>query len=1032
MRNFRRRTVSILCLITLLFDLFAFAAVANDSPADDSVNEKLEFLQALGVLEGEQNLSGEMTRGEFTKLIADVFFSYIDYSADYSAYLFNDVTREHPYYKEITALRSLSVISGDDFQNFYPSRTIDFNQAVTILVNATGCGVYAKTKGGYPTGYLSAASEIGMLKGLSNRQSLSLEQAVALIYNTLLANVYDITINNDGGFSVDKNINQTYLEKYLKIYEFDGIMTDDGYTTTDRSATVGNGRMVLKLQRSSHKVILDIGDTEILHYLGHRMVVYAKENDDGTRNDIVYYKVSDKVKSLRVNARDLLACDSNYVEYQLSEDAVKTNKLYLADEVDIFENGVRVMDIQSINPGVGFVVFTDNDSDGRYDFVNITKFNYDMVIDGVSGIDYTVRCRQNPVNSLQFDADYKEYVRIWKNDQLIDIPNIQPLDIVSVARSSYEVDGHFLYNLYLSSNVVEGKIDSKETSEQKLFINGSGYRISKQLTSLNERLFETLKMDETSTFRLNDQGEIAYIDKQKPEATNYCYLITLYRDEDNFNEPMLKTYTLYGEFQDYTLSEKITVDGEVVDGKNNAGNSVELIDEVREMLCLRPDGAYYIPDAASLQAYNKSTSSIYPRPAVISVTKTGKVLKIDTDTNEYNSNDEKQLVPGERYMRSGYYYTGSLNTFDGEFFLTNDTVIMQVPDVDRYNIGTGKSVTNMNAFEKDLYDIKNYKLLTLSEFNALGSGYSLDMQAYNIDEKTGVADLVVLRGSIIRTTYLIAPIYVFTRMTEYYDEKTEKTINKIYYLNGDKEEAMLVDRDNLHEYYNNVLFGGKYPIAFANSGTENESVTSFVEVEPLKKGDIIYCTSQNGYLNYIQRELNISKINEKTSSSYRPSLSEIPYSTAAYNAASSGIPYDQRPYPVKGYSQTMNLELFIPLSFSNNMMKILMPYKKGSTLMGSFEDFIGNEEKMEVWQRYIGINQSKIKIMVVTEKSCDVEHDNCNFEVRPGTVEDIITADSFGNYDYHKASRIYSYSIKGDYSILVVMNLTEKHNTYIR
>ncbi|MBU5451002.1 S-layer homology domain-containing protein [Acetivibrio sp. MSJd-27] len=1032
MRNFRRRTISILCMITLLFNIFAFVAAANDSFAEGAVNEKLEFLQSLGVLEGEENLSREITRGEFTKLIADLFFSYIDYSKDYSDHLFNDVSREHPYYREITALRSLSVISGDDFQNFYPARMIDFHQATTILVNAIGGGVYAKAKGGYPTGYLAAASEIGMLKGLSNGQNFFLKDAVTLLYNTLFANAYDITIHNDGSFSIDKNTNQTYLEKYLKIYEFDGIMTDDGYTTIDHSATVGVGRIVVKLQRSSHKVILDIGDTEILHYLGQRLVIYAKENEDATRNDIVYYRVSDKVSSRTVNARDILECAANYVEYQVSEDAVKTNKLYLSDAVDIFENGVRVTDIHSINPHIGFVLFVDNDSDGSYDFVNITKLNYDMVIDGVSASDYTVRCRQNPVNSLQFDADYKEYVRIWKNGTLIDMANIQSFDIVSVARSPYESDGHFAYNLYVSSDVVEGKIDSKETDEKKLFINGSGYRISNQLTSANERLFETLKMDELTTFRLNYQGEIAYMDKQKPEATNYCYLVTLYRDEDNFNEPMLKTYTLYGEFQDYTLSEKITVDGEVVDGRNNAGNSVELIDEVREMLCLRPDGAYHIPDAASLQAYSKCNSSIYPRPAVISVTKNGKVLKIDTDTNEYNSNDEKQLIPGKRYMRNGYYYTASLGTFDGEFFITSDTVIMQVPDVDRYDIGTGQSVTNMNAFEKDLYDINNYKLLTLSEFNAIGSGYSLDMQPYNIDEKTGVADLVVLRGSIVRTTYLLAPIYVFTRMTEYYDEKNEKTINKIYYLNGDKEEYMLLDRDNLHEYYNNIIFGGKYPIAFANSGTMNESVSNYVEVEPLKKGDIIYCISQNGYLHHIQRELNISKINEKTASSYRPSLSEIPYGTAAYNASSSGIPYDQRPYPVKGYSQTMNLELFIPLSFSNNILKIMEPYRKGTTIIGSFEDFIGNEEKKEVWERYIGINQSKLKIMVVTEKNCDIEHDNCSFEVHPGTVEDIITADSFGNYDYHKASRIYSYSVKGDYNIFVVMNLTEKHNTHTR
>ena len=193
---------------------------------------------------------------------------------------------------------------------------------------------------------------------------------------------------------------------------------------------------------------------------------------------------------------------------------------------------------------------------------------------------------------------------------------------------------------------------------------------------------------------------------------------------------------------------------------------------------------------------------------------------------------------------------------------------------------------------------------------------------------------------------------------------------------------------------------------------------------------VFYCTNENGYINHIQRELNVSQINLKTVNSDRASLPGAPYSYEAYDATDVGIPYDQRMYRMKGFNWTENLDLFIPLSIHGNLFNVLEPTVQNSTLPGTFAEFIGNEDKGGNYAtRYLKI-PSSVKVILVEEISCDVNKDKCEYRIRKGSFSDIITKDMLEDSDYHKASRVLAFGERGEYKNIVIFNFKREHNVH--
>ena len=79
---------------------------------------------------------------------------------------FSDVGTEHWAYEYINKAQNINIINGYGDSTFKPGNSVTYNEFIKMLVCVTGYADKAEEKGGYPTGYIAVAEEIGIIEGV--------------------------------------------------------------------------------------------------------------------------------------------------------------------------------------------------------------------------------------------------------------------------------------------------------------------------------------------------------------------------------------------------------------------------------------------------------------------------------------------------------------------------------------------------------------------------------------------------------------------------------------------------------------------------------------------------------------------------------------------------------------------------------------------------------------------------------------------------------------------------------------------------
>ncbi len=1020
-----KKKLCLLLVVTLLctsLNVFAFDANSSD--------EALDFFVSVSLIDEDFDVFSKMTRGEFAALTAKILFGELaEQVGKESVGGFYDVPSEHNFFGEITALKNLEVIKGDSFGNFYPDRDIAFTDAITIIVNALNYTVYAEANGGYPTGYLYIANSTGILKGVQTEELVYGATALKLLYNALFVDYMALSgIIDDGSLVYDLTSVKTMHEK-LNITEYDVILVNNGLISADSTGASFDSKVVVRDVTTHNEYVFAYTDDDILNLFGYRLKIYVKKNEKTDINEIVYYSIQKSVTETIIYSEDIISSVSGLVEYEKTPESSKFGKVnYNPNEALVYINGVKKADYQftDLKPDNGFTRFIDNNGDNRADYILVYNFSYNVIADYISIEDETVFCRLNPTNNIILSDNKIAAYQFIKNGRIVTVDDINKDDVISVAIGEISSDSK-MYTLYISDKKDSGIIKSKNAGNCEIVIaasngNETWYKISPLYIKERTNIFNLLPYD-TASFYIDVMGNIAFADGFSSAKKDYMYIIDVLPPE-NIDNAKVKVLNYMGEKILYEISDNIKVDGEALNGISADGTELyEPYMELAELLLRREDGSFDVRNSEVAQKYNQSNTLVTPRLAKVKLNSQEKVVAIDTDyTLSEDSNDN--LKSGKRIWKNKTYITNQ-STFDGTFFVTSDTLIFKVAEIDRYHKSATDSNTMINYFEQSPLSSGAYGIWTPGSFAAYNY---YDVQAYDIDTDTGVAGAVVVRGmSIEDNDNVTGNIAVFDKITEFYDEEKEN-IHKIYYYENGELKSALVDKETLHIYYQNIIFGGTHPSdnSIDADSDGNETVDSYINVEPLKKGDIIHIKLNGKSVGSIGRELNLSKVNEKVVSTYKNGVGAL-YSKTAYSTNSIGIPFDQRASANTGYNATYNMELGVAKSVSGDVLSISQPYtdSKG-TRYGTLNHYI-NDSTVYYETKYLKINSS-LPITVIEETKCNKATDECEVTIRKGTFADLKCADSYGSDGFYNASRIYAYNSKGNVRALFVVNLCEEHN----
>lgn len=473
----------------------AFAAEETPTVAD---TEEMEFLKAIGIIDDDILEEGIISRGVYSRYLANFFGTVTEISSDSLEYA--DVKKDDDCAGAVSLLTSYGLLNGYDDGNFYPEKPIKLTDASKVIVDMLGYKYDAYVKGGYPTGYMIVSQELGLLDNIDDSTPyLNKENLITLLYNAVDV---DLRLENglvkrDDKLTVNTTIvkGKTLLTENFNLYRKEGVITANSITNISGDSVGGNELLI-------DGVSVTCGNRKYWDMVGY-YVEYVYRQVEGSNKRVLVYASPKDNSSITLTKETFIGLDDLKVTY--SDDNGKIKKVNLAADVDFVYNG-RCVPFNSDyldGLGVGKITLINNDDDNSYEVVLIENYT-SFVVENAYPSQNKVDDGFGEGNSIFLDsARYEKML-------LLDTDGIEvSFDAISAGSTlTYFINNGYL-KAYVSNNIVSGVVDSIGTvnGSKKYVIGGKNYYEPANYTG------EIATVGENVTLYLDAFGYIAKAEK---------------------------------------------------------------------------------------------------------------------------------------------------------------------------------------------------------------------------------------------------------------------------------------------------------------------------------------------------------------------------------------------------------------------------------------------------------------------------------------------------------------------------------------
>ena len=533
MKNLTR--VLVLALVfSMIISTVAFGATFTDVEAGTPVAEATDVLAGLGILKGyEDGTFGPdkvITRAEVVA-VANRLQGLSDAAKGAAGTtIYTDVAADAWYAGDVNLATQMGIISGDGNGLFRPEDSVKYEEAVKIMVAALGYqNNYVLAKGGWPTGYLVIASEAGVTKGITAGAGQDAYRGIVarLAYNSIDAPMMvSDGYNSDGTYQYKAKEDKQLGYDKLGVYKFDAVVADtsltDGTLDTDEVKVDVKGAYKIYdgnfwtnsgvAYTAKNGVKLLTGATDVAKYLGYTVTLFAKEDDMGAMELVAMTVPAKKNSTVALEDATLITSTLTGINYK-DEDADIDEDYDLDGSYALYVNGVNdaTPSVAEIALG-GKVEILDNDDDGDYDYVFVTRYVTDIVTDVYAGntkIALENRGVIDLTNAIKGKAGYAYTITL--DGEAIDIADLKEDDVISFADAGKVVD------IIVSREIVTAAIE--EIGGGKYVIEGTEYEVASDLS------IGTVSAGDEGDFYIDAFGYIAKFEKSKTTASNYGFVI---------------------------------------------------------------------------------------------------------------------------------------------------------------------------------------------------------------------------------------------------------------------------------------------------------------------------------------------------------------------------------------------------------------------------------------------------------------------------------------------------------------------------
>ncbi len=428
-------------------------------------------------------------------------------------------------------------------ENFRADDFITINEAAQFCVNMVGYGISAEKNGGYPTGYRSVASSIGILDGVHTSNTLSVAEAYKIIFNTLNTKYLEEAIVD--GEMAFKSGDSTILSEYLNIRKITGVVTSNEYT--EIGSISGSNQSILELEGTvgidgvRYNAAGDFNDC-----IGYNVNAWIRYDKDSDEDEVVYlYKKNNREIKL-------LSGDLQYKDGAICQTEDSREKKYrLNRSVDIIVNHKAdyTFDLSEIENINGSVLMISNDNSSEYNVLVIVDYKY-MKVNSFDKANLVIRDIDKPENIITLTEDNIVSVLLDSENALTTLGEIETGSYIAAAVSK----DNELCDIVILDTVAEGAVSSM--SEDEMYIGDTMYKMSNYFMN-NDIKRVTLGKEMSFCLGINDDiVALSYVDSE----IIYGYLVWAKANEETQTVSM-KIFTQYSEMLTLECEEKIKVDG---------------------------------------------------------------------------------------------------------------------------------------------------------------------------------------------------------------------------------------------------------------------------------------------------------------------------------------------------------------------------------------------------------------------------------------------------------------------------------------
>lgn len=684
----------LIMVVTLITQILptSFVNAALPEPTESELRN-VEKLTAIGIFEKDDYVlySTEVTRGQFVKyaLRAGGFSETLKTVATENP--FKDINENTANCESILTAYAIGMISGGE--TFRPNDIITYAEASKILMFVLGYGDVADLKGGYPMGYITIATQLGIFKRAqynSIDDGITFEALTNIILRTLdtkpLQIRHIVVSDEDYSYIMSENNNETLLWATRKIGYARGIVEENMFASLYGATETPSDYIKID------GIIYEQGNTNAWELIGRDVEIYYLHKDENDTDAIIYAAPRENKNRVYSFLGDQIMSVSNTVIEYWDEESDDSQKINLSNTLTYLYNmEQKVIDTSTLKSEFNEISLIDNNADGDADVLSVVNYSVLQVASTVKS-DYAVTDSLSGKKIIldPEDSDYRVYIE--KDGIPATFDDIEKDDIISYCES---VNNSVNIKIVkISSKKVTGTIETVNAGDLTVVIDGEEYKIL-------HGLFKKNMVSVSGTFSLDIFDRIVSCSDRISNVV-YGYLNALGKENGLDAEIKAKIFTENGRWVELKFRDKIHFNG----NNMTASNFYDL--------------------------YGADVSS-YRQLITYEVNKGGEIVKINFPLKAgedfvHWSETEKQLIEDKTFRLSktlsgGKFRIGN-NSIEGQIGFLPDVKIFFIP--------------SQPADEED------FKVKPLGGLISDRTYYNI--LGYNMDE-TGMTDICVMEGN---------------------------------------------------------------------------------------------------------------------------------------------------------------------------------------------------------------------------------------------------------------------------------------------